>query len=244
MKSFRSFFVALGLVFSFAMSATSFAEERFIVVSSFSEKTAEPNLVSLNIEVWSKGTSAKQTQSLNATEFQKVKKTLDAFKIKKEDIQTENYSLNPEYIYDQKTQQNKMVGFQALQTLRVTLKKTEELGALLDSVVMSATKNSSGVNVNSIQWDTDKRQQLELAALGDAVKNGRLKADELAKAANVKIKGVSMLSHGVAASNSPMPIRSGMMKAMAYDAGGGANTEIMAGQVKVRVEVTAQYDIQ
>jgi hypothetical protein len=36
----------------------------------------------------------------------------------------------------------------------------------------------------------------------------------------------------------------GMMKAMAFDAGGGANTEVMAGQVKVRVDVTAQYEIQ
>jgi uncharacterized protein len=164
-------------------------------------------------------------------------------KLKKEDIQTDTYSLNPEYIYDQKTQQNKMVGFRALQILRVTLHKTEDLGAFLDAVVTSAVKNDSGVNVNSISWDTDKRQQLELAALGDAVKNGRLKADELAKAANVRIKGVSMLSHGVSASAPVVPMR-GMMKAMAFDASGGANTEAMAGQVKVRVDVTAQYEIQ
>lgn len=238
----KMFLGVIILVSSFAMSATSFAEGKLIVVSSFAEKSAEPNMVSLNVEVWSKAVTAKQAQSLNATEFQKVKKTLESFKIKKEDIQTENYSLNPEYIYDQKTQQNKMVGFHALQILRVTLKKVEDLGSLLDSVVTSATKNDSGANVNSILWDTDKRQQMELAALTDAVKNGRLKADELAKAANVKIKGVSMLSHGVAASNNPIPPR-GMMKAMAFEAG-GANTEVMAGQVKVRVDVTAQYDIQ
>lgn len=230
------------LLFVLVFSVSTYADDKMIVVSSFAEKTAEPNMVTLNVEVWSKATTAKQAQSLNASEFQKVKKHFDGFKVKKEDIQTDNYSLNPEYVYDQKSQQNKMVGFRALQILKVTLRKTEDLGMFLDAVVSSASKNESGVNVNSITWDTDKRQQMELSALGDAVRNGRLKADELAKAANVKIKGVSMLSHGVSGGNQPIPVR-GMMKTMAFDAG-GANTEVMAGQVKVRVDVTAEYEIQ
>jgi uncharacterized protein YggE len=231
------------LLFAFLVSVSSYADDKLIVVSSFAEKAVEPNMVTLNIEVWSKASSAKQAQALNAAEFQKVKKNFDSFKVKKEDIQTDTYSLNPEYIYDQKTQQNKMVGFRALQIMRVTLHKTEDLGAFLDAVVSSAPKNESGTNVNSINWDTDKRQQIELPALADAVKNGRAKADELAKAAGVRLKGVSMLSHGVSSSTPPIPMR-GMMKAMAFDAGGGANTEVMAGQVKVRVDVTAQYEIQ
>jgi uncharacterized protein YggE len=230
------------LLLALVLPAISFADEKLIIVSSFAEKAVDPNQVSLNMEIWSKAGSAKQAQALNAGEFQKIKKTLDSFKIKKEDIQTDSYSLNPEYIYDQKTQQNKMVGFRALQVLRVTLRKTEDLGGLLDATVTSATKNESGVNVNSIQWDTDKRAALELTALGDAVKNGRQKADELAKAANVKIKGVSLLSHGVTAS-APSPMSPRMMKTMAFD-GASTSTEVMPGQVKVRVDVTAQYEIQ
>jgi len=235
MNKFLLLFVLLGAV-------SSFADDKLIVVSSFAEKAVDPNMVSLNVEIWSKATTAKQAQSLNASEFQKIKKIFDTFKVKKEDVQTDNYSLNPEYIYDQKTQQNKMVGFRALQILKVTLHKTDELGSFLDSIVSSAAKNESGTNVNSISWDTDKRQQIELSALSEAVKNGRMKADELAKAASVKIKGVSMLSHGSSSGPPPMPMR-GMMKAMAFESG-GANTEVMAGQVKIRVDVTAHYEIQ
>lgn len=232
---------AMILISLLALSENGFAQENHIVVSSFAEKSVEPNLVFFNVEVWSKAVSAKQAQTLNAAEFQKTKKTLDSFKIKKEDIQTQTYSLNPEYVYDQKTQQNKMVGFHALQILQVTLRKIEDLGAFLDAVITKTTKMDSGVNVNSIQWDTDKRQQIELAALGEAVKNGRLKAEELAKAANVKIKGVSMLSHGATGGPGPLPAR-GMMKAMALESTGAA-TEVLAGQIKIRVEVSAQYDI-
>ena len=239
----KTFVVSLSILSSLMMVSAAQADEKVIVVSSFAEKAVDPNMVSLNVEIWSKATTAKQAQGLNALEFKKVKKTLDNFKIKKEDVQTDNYSLNPEYIYDQKTQQNKMVGFRALQILRVTLRKTEDLGGFLDTMVTSATKNESGVNVNSIQWDTDKRQQLELAALGDAVRSGRAKADELAKAAIVKIKGVLMLSHGSYSSEPPV-LRGGMMKTMAFDMKGADSTEVMAGQIKVRVDVTAKYEIQ
>lgn len=232
----------LFLVGAFLFSLAANADDKLIVVSSYAEKAAEPNLVTLNVEIWSKATTAKAAQSLNSSEFQKVKKTLDSFKVKKEDVQTDNYSLNPEYVYDQKLQQNRMVGFRALQILKVTLKKTEDLGSFLDTVVTSASKNDSGVNVNSISWDTSKRQEMELAALGEAVRQGRTKAEELAKAANVRIKGVLMLSHGASGGSPPIPMR-GMMKSMAFEAG-GASTEVMAGQVKVRVDVTAQYEIQ
>lgn len=222
-------------------STSSFAGiDKTIVVSSFAEKSLDPNMASLNVEVWSKAGTAKQAQALNASEFQKVKKTLDSFKVKKEDIQTESYSLNPEYIYDQKTQQNKRVGFRALQTLRVVFRKTEDLGSFLDTLVAAASNGEAGVNINTIQWDTDKRSQLELAALGEAVRLGRQQADELAKAANVKIKGVVTVSHGVGPTGGPLP-RVGMVKAMAYSE--SASTEVMPGQVKVRVDVTTQYEI-
>lgn len=230
-------FLFLGLLLFSSISLA--AMERLIVVSSFAEKSIDPNMVLLNVEVWSKAVTAKQAQNLNALEFQKVKKTFDTFKVKKEDIQTESYSLNPEYIYDQKIQQNKRVGFRALQILRVTLRKTEELGAFLDAVVASASNGEAGVNINSIQWDTDKRSQLELAALGDAVRSGRLQAEELAKAANVKIKGVVNVNYG--AQVGAVPYRGSMMKTMALAE--AAPTEVLPGQVKVRVDITTQYEI-
>lgn len=239
-KITQSFVLICTLV---GVSWGALAGEKVIVVSSFAEKAVDPNMASLNVEVWSKANTAKQAQSLNASEFQKVKKSLENFKVKKEDVQTENYSLNPEYVYDQKTQQNKLVGFRAVQILRVTLRKTEDLGSFLDALVNSAPKNESGVNVNTIFWDTDKRSQIELAALGEAVRKGRAKADELAQAANVKIKGVSMLSHGVSHQEMPLP-RRGMMKTMAFEMAAASSTEVMAGQIKVRVDVTAEYEIQ
>ncbi|WP_413577819.1 SIMPL domain-containing protein [Bdellovibrio sp. HCB290] len=214
--------------------------ERMIVVSGSSEKGLDPNMVSMTVEIWSKAQTAKQAQTLAANQFKDVKKVFEEFKIKKEDIQTDNYSLNPEYVYDQKAQANKMVGFRVVQSLMVTLHKVDDAGRFLDALVTEKQTKESGVNVNSINWDSDKRQQAETAALADAVRAAKVKAEEIAKAAGVKIKGVSRISHGTHTGQPPIPVmRNFAMKAMADS----APTELSAGQIKVRVEVTAEYEI-
>ncbi len=215
------------------------AEERLIVVSGTAEKSLDPNLVNLTVEVWSKAGTAKQAQQLAAQQFKQMKKTLDEFKIKKEDVQTDNYSLTPEYEYDQKSRQNKMIGFRVSQTLLVTLRKVDEAGNFLDALVSEKKTMDSGVNVNSLAWDSDKRSQVETATLGDAVRSAKAKAEEIAKAAGVKVKGVSKISHTMSGGG-PQPIfRNYGLKAMAES----ASTEVAAGQIKVRVEVTAEYEI-
>ncbi len=156
-------------------------------------------------------------------------------------MRTDNYALNPEYEYDQKSRQNKMTGFRVSQTLTVTLRKVEDAGNFLDSLVAEKKTADSGVNVNSINWDSDKRPQVETSALGDAVRAAKSKADEIAKAAGVKIKGVSKISHSTVNSG-PIPAFKAyaMREAQTADA---ASTELASGQVKVRVEVTAEYEI-
>lgn len=217
------------------------AEDRLIVVNGVGEKGLDPNMVNVTVEVWSKSSTAKQAQQLAATQFKNVKKSFDDFKLKKEDIQTDNYSLSPEYEYDQKTRQNKMTGFRVSQTLSVTLRKVEDTGNFIDALVSDKKSNDAGVNVNSIAWDSDKRQATETATLADAVRAAKTKAEEIAKAAGVKIKGVARISHNTSSSGPRPAMRDlgGMMKMAAES----ASTEVAAGQIKVRVEVIAEYEI-
>ncbi|MFM6928023.1 MAG: SIMPL domain-containing protein [Bdellovibrio sp.] len=219
--------------------ATAQGADRMIVVSGTAEKGMDPNMVSMVVEVWSKAPTAKQAQQLAATQYKQLKKTFDEFKLKKEDIQTDNYSLNPEYIYDSKAQQNKLVGFRVVQTSVVTLRKVDEAGNFLDNLITEKKGTESGVNVNSINWDSDKRNDVEVSALGDAVRAAKVKAEEIAKAAGVKIKSVAKISHTTGSVNPPMP----MMRNFSLKAADSAPTELSGGQIKVRVEVTAEYEI-
>ncbi|MFS4457844.1 SIMPL domain-containing protein [Bdellovibrio sp. HCB2-146] len=222
-------------------AATTAYADKLIVVTGVAERGIDPNMVAMNIEIWGKAATAKQAQSLAAVQYKNAKKVFDDYKIKKEDIQTEQYSLNPEYVYDNKTQQNKMVGFRVAHNVSVVLKKVEDAGAFLDALVTEKKSMDSGINVNSITWDSDKRSQTETAALTDAVKMAKAKADEIAKAAGVRITGVSKISHTPSSGGGPIPmVRAYSMKNAMAEA---ASTDLSGGQIKVRVDVTAEYEI-
>lgn len=220
----------------------SLAADKLIIVSGVAEKSIDPNMVNMSVEVWAKAPNAKQAQTLAANQFKQAKKVFDDYKLKKEDIQTDQYNLNPEYVYDNKAQQNKMVGFRVSHSLNVTLKKVEDAGAFLDALISEKKTNESGINVNSIGWDSTQRSATETATLADAVKAAKVKAEEIAKAAGVKITSVSKISH-TPSSGGPGPIIRNFgagMKAMASES---AATDLSGGQIKVRVEVTAEYEI-
>lgn len=237
----KKIFATILLVCGFFVVGAKASEQKLIIVNGVAEKSLDPNMLSLNVEVWSKAVTAKQAQQLAAAQFKNIKKTFDDYKIKKEDIQTENYSLNPDYEYDQKLRQNKMIGFRVSQMLVVILRKVEDAGTFLDALVSEKKSMDSGVNLNSISWDSDKKIQVETATLGDAVRAARMKAEEIAKAAGVKVTGVSKISHTSSGGGTPPVFRNFGFKAM--DAAGGAPTEVAPGQVKVRVDVNAEYEI-
>lgn len=232
----KQFLMATVLTLSFLASFAQ-AEDRLIIVNGVAEKGLDPNMVQIELGVWSKAGTAKQAQGLAAEAFTQLRKTFDTFKLKKEDIQTTGYNLSPDYEYDEKARRNKLVGYQVNQTLSVVLRNVGDTGNFLDAVSSDKKTNSSGVNVASLNWDSDKRAPATQAALGDAVRAAKLKAEEIAKAAGVKIKNVSKISH---TTQERGPIMRTFSAAAEMKSSG---TAVEAGQVMVRVEVQAEYEI-
>lgn len=238
MKKFLALILASGMMVSSALAN----ETKVIAVNGIGEKSLDPNMVTLTLEVWSRGATAKQAQQMAANSFKTFKQATEKQGIRKEDVRTENYNLSPDYEYDQKTRQNKITGFRVSHSLTVVLRKVEDVGSFIDSLTKDDKKSiETGVNVNSIAWDSDKRSEVEGSALADAVKSARAKAEEIAKAAGVKIKGVYKISHSSQGSG-PVPVfrNMSMMKGMAMES---ASTELPSGQIKIRVEVVAEYEI-
>ena len=238
MNLFKKIVILAVSFFSFIAIAET--QHHVIAVNGLAERTIEPNMVILRVESWAKATSAKKAQEQQALQFTNFKKSLEKFKIKKEDIQTESYNVNPEYVYDQKTRNNRIDGYRVSHSIVVTYRKVDDAGQFLDEVVTSKGE-TSGINVNGVSWDSDKKAEVELSALGDAVRNAKKRADELAEAAKVKIKGVHKIQHLSynAPVSRPYMAKAAMME-MSADA---APTEVSGGQIKVTVEVNLEYEI-
>lgn len=213
---------------------------RLISVTGVVEKSFQPDIVRLNITVWGKGESAKKAQENNQASYAVFKKSIESFKVKKEDVQTSNYELNPEYVYDQKTNRNNISGYIANQGITITLRKIDDAGSFLDSLTTTSKSMTGGVNVNSLGFDLDKRADEERALLTDAVKSAEAQAEILARAAKVKLKGIYRLTPR--SQNSPVPMAGGVM--MMKSARESDATQLQSGNVLVRSEVAADYIVE
>lgn len=235
----KLFFVIFLFLPTWAFSAD--AIPNLLFVNGIAERTIEPNMILVRLESWAKAASAVKAQEQQATQFARIKAGLEKFKIKKEDIQTQSFSVNPEYLYDQKIQQTKIIGYRVSHILQIAYRKLDDSGAFLDSMLTSQN-DTSGIGVQNITWDSDKKSEAEIAALAEAVKNARAKATELASAAGVSLKAVHRIQH---TSETP-PVAQPMMmyEAASMKRGGAApQTELSSGQIKIKVEVQVEYEI-
>ncbi len=226
------------------ISLTSFANTspQLISVNGMAERSVEPNMVILNLESFGKAPTAKQAQDLQAKEYNRIKAVIEKYKIKKDDFTTENFSISPESVYDQKTQKNKITGYRVSHRIKVTHKKTDEAGQLIDALSSNSKLDSAGINIQSISWDSDKKSGIESLAMVDAVKLAKDKAEILARAAGVKIKNVHLISHQSSTVDVPQ-FEHSRMKAM-VEAEDTVGSSLSSGQIKVKTEVLMQFEIQ
>lgn len=218
------------------------AEDRHLIsVNGIAETMVDPNLLTLQIDSWAKGSTAKVAQEGQAIQYKKILNVIEKFKIKKEDFKTENFSVNPEYVYDTKSRRNKITSYITSHQISIVFKKIEEVGALVDGLVASGKNDaSSGVSIQNLIWDTDKRNVYETATIQSAVSSARARAEELAQAAGVKIKAVHRIIH-----NNYTPERTFSMAMKSREAMEDAapQTVLSPGKIKIRVEVQMEFEI-
>lgn len=229
------------LLIGLFMSLAARADEALISVTGTASKSVDPNIVNVQVEIWSRQTQAKAAQDAVAKEYVRVKSLVERFKIKKEHFQSQSYNLNPEMDYNAKGGA-RPVAYRASHTVYITHNKVEEAGQLIDALSTASKLDMGGVAIQNIAWDYDKRSQVELGLLGEAVKDARTQADELAKASNAKIKRPFRLTYSGSFEPPPQPAM--MRKTMMAEMADSTPTEVSGGPVKIRVQVSAEYEIQ
>lgn len=219
-----------------------------IKVGSFSEKNIDPNIMNINLQIWAKASSASQAQEMSNKHVKRIKELIEKFKVKKEDVQTDYYSVTPEYAYEHKTGISRIQGYSAMHSLTVTFKNLDLAGQFIDQAAKGDKNEKSGVTIGNIGWDSDKKGEAEVECITKAVKQARDRADDLAKAAGVKIKGVYLISNQQVYANYESTAAPGgaksKMSMMADMAESASPTELSPGKIKIRADVSIDYLIQ
>lgn len=134
--------------------------------------TADPDIANISLGVRTENKDSKVAQNENAEAVNKVVNVLTKeLGIKKEDIKTINFSINPNYSYNQETGKSSIDGYIVNNMMDITIRDITKVGEVIKGV------SDSGSNIiNNISFDISNKEELYSQALKEAVKNSEKKA--------------------------------------------------------------------
>lgn len=219
-----------------------------ITVSGYGESFAVADVATFSFTVSSEKSTVAAAQAEATSKINAVDKYLKDAGVEEKDIQTSDYSVNPQYDYVQQACTNgycpggKQVlrGYQVRQTTTVKVRDAAKAGDLLTGVGERGATEVSGLN-----FTFDDPQKLQDEVRGEAIADAKTKADELAKQLGVRL--VRVVSFSENGGGYPEPYyaygRGGTVANQAMDSKAVA-PEISVGQNKVTSNVSVTYEIR
>jgi len=183
---------------------------------------------------------AKPEDALNQlnTKVNGIVKAMKDLGVKDENIQTQNYSLYPQYDY--KDNVSTVSGYNANQQLIIKVTGYDQDANKLSQIIAAASK--AGANqVNNLAFDASNFNDLKQEARVKAIQDAKDKSSILAKTAGVKLKDITGWYENFV---NPVPVYSDYGKG---GMGGGAvatNAQIPAGSREIIVEIGVNYNIK
>lgn len=201
-------------------------------LSAYGETRVAPDMATITLGVQTEAPTAGEVLKANGARMNQAMAALKKAGIAERDIQTSNLNLNAQYAYEQ-NQPPKLTGYQASNQVTITVRDLAKLGATVDAAV------GAGANtVNGISFGLANPQAAEDAARLEAVKALQAKAELYGRATGYKAVRLVNLSEGggYTPPSPPMPVFAMAKREMAD------STSISAGELKVRVDVSAVYE--
>ncbi|MGC9394197.1 MAG: SIMPL domain-containing protein [Anaerolineae bacterium] len=192
-----------------------------------------PDIADIQLGVEAVNDDAAQAISESTTKMKAVLDAVKALGIVDKDIQTVNYNMWVEQIYDRET---------GIPTGQMRYHVTNQINVRLDDLALTGklledALNAGANNVGSITFGVSDPTELQKQARATAVQNARAKAEELAAGLGVRVGKVRQVSDYISGYN-PVPV-----VARDMGMGGGGEVPIATGSYNVTVEVQVIFDI-
>ena len=219
-----------------------------ISVSGEGKVFAVPDTATFTVTVQEEGKDVKTAQDAATKKSNDIIAYLKGAGVDAKDIQTTDYSVNPQYDYNSTVcpqygycppSRQTLKGFQVSQTLTVKVRNTDKAGDLLSGV-----GSKGAFQVSGLSFTIDDQTALEAEARGKAIDDARTKAEALAKQLGVSLVRIV----GFSENGGGYPIYYAA-KTMAMDSAAGGvaappSPEIPTGQNQITSNVNVTYEIR
>ncbi len=208
-----------------------------IHVSGAGTASATPDIAVLSLGVEGQARTVAEANGIAADAIAAVLSVLRGSGVDDEDMETQHFSIQPQYSFDRNTGVQTLTGYRVTNSLVVTLRDLDAVGSIIDA---AAAAGGDATRINSIGFRVEDGVALEeearVLALADAV----AKADLFAEATGVTRGKLVFITE------SSFQQFARAESALAFDGGFAASaapTEILAGEFDVRVSVQAVFAI-
>lgn len=201
-----------------------------VTATGTGEISVTPDIARITVGVQVNNKDSAVAGRENAAKTDAIIKAIKALGVADKDIQTANYSINPQFDYTN-PQAPKLNYYQVTNSVRITIRKVADAGKALDAALQA------GANVaNGIEFDVSDPQKAQDEALAQAVADATHKARVAAKAA-----GISRLSIAqITIADAPQPPRPIFM---AMKSRNDPSTPIEAGEQKITATVSVLFQV-
>lgn len=178
---FRPNWKLLSIILLLFVSFSAFSQNQMkntISVNGSGTVKVEPDTAKVSFSVVTINKIAKDASAENAKIIDKVQKALISTGIKEEDFSTTNYSLNEDW----NRKENEPISYRVNNTLQVTVKNIDTVGAVIDAALNAGANKCS--NISFSKSDTSDAVKL---ARSNAVKQAYETALQIAEAAGRKL---------------------------------------------------------
>jgi len=157
--------------------------------------------------------------------------------IEKKDIQTQNYSIQQVTRWDDKNQQQVILGYRVSNMVVAKIRALDKVGNIID---MAVTAGGDLIRVNGISFSVEKPEKYYVQVRELAMNDAKAKAEQIAKLSGVTLGKPTYVSENSYAPATAYP------QAVFKDSAGAAapTTPISPGETDINLSVQVAYAIQ
>src|SRR3989338_3289786 len=216
----------------FSVTSVTTQKSDTFQVSGTGEVSVPPDVASINVGVQAQAPTVKEVQEQLNSNIKRVSEAIKQVGVDQKDIQTTNYSINPNYDYRGTTQ--RITGYTASSNLSIKVKQIDKANDVIDSAT------ASGANqVGGIFFEVDDKTKAENEARQKAVDEAKRKAQEAAKVAGFKLGRIINYSEDFGGGPIPLPYAMGAAESKIA----AQPTQDEPGSTEITVTVTLSFEI-
>src|SRR5690606_4944928 len=155
---------------------------RGISVTGVGEVEVTPDEATINFGVETSAPTSEEAAQQNAQQMERVIAALVAAGIPRDEIETRNFSVYPEYVSDDRGENPRVRGYRVTNQVSVETRQLDQVGSLIDAGLGAGANRIDGVT-----FGISDPQSAEAEALRAAVARARASAETLPPALGVPL---------------------------------------------------------